>query len=74
MGGGPSGGRGSAALDDPLELRFEGTEEAAAALSIALIEAGLAIYALAPHSASLEELFFRLTEDTPAPLPAEQSS
>jgi ABC-2 type transport system ATP-binding protein len=47
---------------DPLELRFEATEEAAAALSVALVEGGLAIRALAPHSATLEDLFFRLTE------------
>src|SRR5882757_9115652 len=46
---------------DPLELRFEATEEAAAELSVALVEAGLAIRALAPHSATLEDLFFRLT-------------
>jgi ABC-2 type transport system ATP-binding protein len=51
----------------PLELRFTGTEEAAAALSVALVEAGLAIRALAPHAATLEDLFFRLTEDTPMP-------
>ena len=53
---------------DPLELRFEATEEAAAALSVALVEAGLAIRALAPHTATLEDLFFRLTEDGGAPL------
>jgi ABC-2 type transport system ATP-binding protein len=51
---------------EPLEIRFEATEEAAAALSIALVEAGLAIRALAPHTATLEDLFFRLTEDGPA--------
>ncbi len=49
----------------PLELRFTGTEDAAAALSVALVEAGLAIRALAPHAATLEDLFFRLTEDEP---------
>jgi ABC-2 type transport system ATP-binding protein len=37
-------------------------EEAAARLSVALVEAGLAIRALVPAAASLEELFFRLTE------------
>jgi ABC-2 type transport system ATP-binding protein len=53
---------------DPLELRFEGTEEAAAELSVALVQAGLAIRALAPHAATLEDLFFRLTEgDAAAP-------
>ena len=48
--------------EDPLELRFEATEEAAAQLSVALVEGGVAIRALAPHSATLEDLFFRLTE------------
>jgi ABC-2 type transport system ATP-binding protein len=37
-------------------------EDAAAGLSIALVEAGLGIRALVPAAASLEELFFRLTE------------
>jgi ABC-2 type transport system ATP-binding protein len=50
---------------DPLELRFEGTEEAAADLSVAIVEAGLAIRALAPQAATLEDLFFRLTEGEP---------
>jgi ABC-2 type transport system ATP-binding protein len=61
--------RAQRGIDDvrvsPLELRFAGTEEAAAALSVALVEAGLAIRALAPHAATLEDLFFRLTEDQP---------
>jgi ABC-2 type transport system ATP-binding protein len=47
---------------DPLELRFEATEDAAAELSVALVRSGLAIRALAPHAATLEDLFFRLTE------------
>src|SRR4051794_30725168 len=54
---------------DPLELRFEATEEAAAELSIALVHAGLGIRALAPHTATLEDLFFRLTEGEPEPDP-----
>ena len=56
---------------DPLELRFQATEEAAADLSVALVEAGVAIRTLAPHAATLEDLFFRLTEgdpDTVSPL------
>ena len=60
--------------EDPLELRFEATEEAAAELSVALVEGGVAIRALAPHSATLEDLFFRLTEGDaaePPPGPAE---
>ena len=55
---------------DPLELRFEATEEAAAELSVALVEAGVAIRTLAPHSATLEDLFFRLTEGEPQLEPA----
>jgi len=37
-------------------------ERAVADLSVALVEAGVAITALVPAAASLEELFFRLTE------------
>jgi ABC-2 type transport system ATP-binding protein len=37
-------------------------ERAVANLSVALVEAGVAITALVPAAASLEELFFRLTE------------
>ncbi|MEA2295319.1 MAG: type transport system ATP-binding protein, partial [Solirubrobacteraceae bacterium] len=55
----------------PLELRFEATEEVAAALSVALVESGLAIRALAPHAATLEDLFFRLTEDGDGPATSE---
>jgi len=43
-------------------IRFSAGEEATGELSIALVEAGLAIYALAPERATLENLFFRLTE------------
>jgi len=43
-------------------IRFSAGEEATGELSIALVEAGLAIYALAPERATLEDLFFRLTE------------
>jgi ABC-2 type transport system ATP-binding protein len=57
----------SAVHAEPLELRFEATEEAAAQLSVALVEAGVAIRTLAPHAATLEDLFFRLTEDAPQP-------
>lgn len=44
-------------------LRFTGGEAAAAELSVALIEAGARIIALTPETATLEDLFFRLTED-----------
>jgi ABC-2 type transport system ATP-binding protein len=37
-------------------------EDTPAALSVALVEAGLGVRALIPRTASLEELFFRLTE------------
>jgi ABC-2 type transport system ATP-binding protein len=56
---------------EPLELRFQATEDAAAALSVALVEAGLAIRTLVAHTATLEDLFFRLTEDEPEPAPAD---
>jgi ABC-2 type transport system ATP-binding protein len=54
-------------------LTFTADEDAAARLSIALAEAGIGIRALVPRSATLEELFFRMTEEQPAPLapPAE---
>jgi ABC-2 type transport system ATP-binding protein len=53
-------------------LGFHADDEAAVAdLSLALARAGVGILALVPRTASLEELFFRLTEGTPAPAPAE---
>ena len=60
---------------DARGLTFAADERAAAALSIALGEAGVGIAALVPRSATLEELFFRMTEDdgdapAPAGLPA----
>jgi ABC-2 type transport system ATP-binding protein len=49
--------------EDGGALTFAADEEAAvAALSVALVEAGIGIVALVPAVASLEELFFRLTE------------
>jgi ABC-2 type transport system ATP-binding protein len=50
------------------EIAFEAPEAAVADLSVALVGAGAAIVALTPTAATLEELFFRLTED---PEPAE---
>jgi ABC-2 type transport system ATP-binding protein len=50
-------------------LTFTGSEDAAARLSIALAEAGVGIRALVPRSATLEELFFRMTEGDPAVAP-----
>ena len=43
------------------QLRFSGDEEAVAALSIALGQAGIGITALAPEAVSLEELFLGMT-------------
>jgi len=51
-----------AKLDDGT-IRFAADEESAARLSVALVESGVAIVELARQAASLEELFFRLTED-----------
>ncbi len=45
------------------QIRFSGADEAVAALSIALGRGGIGITALMPVHASLEELFFQLTED-----------
>jgi ABC-2 type transport system ATP-binding protein len=47
------------------EIRFTAGEGTAAALSAALVEGGVLIRALAPQQASLEELFFSLTESQP---------
>jgi ABC-2 type transport system ATP-binding protein len=43
-------------------LDFAASEDAVAALSVALVESRIAITALTPQAATLEELFFRLTE------------
>jgi ABC-2 type transport system ATP-binding protein len=52
-------------------LRLRAGEDVAARLSIALAEAGVGIRALIPRTATLEELFFSLTEgDAPAEGPA----
>jgi ABC-2 type transport system ATP-binding protein len=49
-------------------LTLSADDEAVAALSIALGEAGIGIAALVPRTATLEELFFRMTEgDAPPP-------
>jgi ABC-2 type transport system ATP-binding protein len=51
----------------PEGLRMRGDERAIEALSLELAAAGVALRALVPDAASLEERFFALTED---PLPA----
>jgi ABC-2 type transport system ATP-binding protein len=50
-------------------LTFAADERAATALSIALGEEGVGIAALVPRTATLEELFFRMTEEPVAPAP-----
>jgi ABC-2 type transport system ATP-binding protein len=49
-------------------VRFAADEDAVAELSLALVEAGALIKALAPQTASLEDLFFKLTEGDGAAL------
>ena len=48
-------------------LRFTGSEDAVAMLTVALGRAGVGFTALLPQTASLEELFLGLTEGDPAP-------
>jgi ABC-2 type transport system ATP-binding protein len=52
-------------LDDN-EIVFRATEEAVAALTVALGQARVGFTSLAPHAASLEELFLGMTEGDPA--------
>jgi ABC-2 type transport system ATP-binding protein len=49
---------------DARGLTFAADERAVTALSIALGETGVGIAALVPRTATLEELFFRMTEET----------
>jgi ABC-2 type transport system ATP-binding protein len=54
-----------------------GREEDVAQLSRALVEAGVLVHELSPQHATLEDLFFRLTEgdgSDPAPAPLERSA
>ena len=55
-------GVGEVRRQDDGSLNVAADEAAVTGLSIALVEAGLGIRALVPDAASLEELFFRLTE------------
>jgi len=52
------------------EIRLRCDEPAVAELSLALAEAGVGIKRLVDEQATLEDLFFRLTEDDPAPAEA----
>ena len=57
------------------EVTFMADDEAAAGLSVALVEAGVAIVALVPQRPTLEDLFFRFTEgDGDAPSARRKSS
>jgi ABC-2 type transport system ATP-binding protein len=57
------------------ELTFTAADEdAVPALAAALVEAGVGLRALVPKTASLEELFFALTEDHPEERPALQEA
>jgi ABC-2 type transport system ATP-binding protein len=47
-------------------ITFDAGEDAAAALTVTLGRAGIGIISLVPRTATLEELFFRLTEGEPA--------
>jgi ABC-2 type transport system ATP-binding protein len=51
-------------------LTFAAEERAAAALSLELAQAGIGLLALVPRTATLEVLFFRLTEGDQDPRPA----
>jgi ABC-2 type transport system ATP-binding protein len=50
-------------------LTLAGDERAVAALSLELAQAGIGLVALVPRTATLEELFFQLTEGAPAAAP-----
>jgi ABC-2 type transport system ATP-binding protein len=52
---------------DGAGIRFSSSEQVVAQLSRALVEAGALILAMTPETATLEDLFFALTED-PRPL------
>jgi ABC-2 type transport system ATP-binding protein len=57
-------GIGEAATGEAGGVAFSAaSDEAVAELSVALVEAGALIRSMAPQSATLEELFFSLTED-----------
>jgi ABC-2 type transport system ATP-binding protein len=50
-------------------LSFAGDERAVAALTLELAQAGIGLRALVPRTATLEELFFRMTEGETSPEP-----
>jgi ABC-2 type transport system ATP-binding protein len=56
--------------DGAEEVTFVADDEAAAGLSVALVEAGVGIVALVPQRPTLEDLFFRFTEGDGEPAPS----
>jgi ABC-2 type transport system ATP-binding protein len=69
-----------AALIDEQGLGFQAEERHVGELTLALAGAGIGVLALTPELATLEDLFFRLTDETtsesnapPAPAPADSS-
>jgi ABC-2 type transport system ATP-binding protein len=54
-------------LPTPHGLSFQAQESDVGSLSLALAQAGIGILALTPELATLEDLFFRLTESGEAP-------
>ena len=50
-------------------LSLAGEERAVAALTLEAAQAGIGLTALVPRTATLEELFFRMTEGAPEPAP-----
>ena len=54
-------------FDATLGAAQAGDERAVAALTLQLAQAGIGLRALVPRSATLEELFFRMTEGAPEP-------
>ncbi len=69
-GAAPSGEAGGRARGKPGRICFTADEAAVAELSQALVEAGALIRELAPQTATLEDLFFSLTEGDGAGTPA----
>ena len=60
-----------ALVRDARGLAFTASEEVVTELTLALGEAGVGIAALVPRTATLEELFFRMTEGEIASAPAD---
>ena len=56
------------------EIAFEAGEDAVGELSVALVEAGALIHSLVPQTATLEDLFFHLTEGEDGGAPVEEQA